>query len=70
MAREKYRRGGTKGSKASELPRDEGKHFVPGVLGRGGVKKVDARTGYTKGETRFGPGGRGRVISIPKAKGG
>ena len=65
-AREKHRRKGTKGSGASELPRDEGKHAVPGFLGRGKVKVGD----YTKGETRFGPGGRGRVISIPKGSGG
>lgn len=70
MSRAKYRRGGTKGSGASELPRDEGKHAVPGVLGRGGVRKVDGRVGYTKGETRFGPGGKGRPLAIPKAKGG
>jgi hypothetical protein len=44
--------------------------MVPGVLGRGGVRKVDARTGYTKGEMRLGPGGRGRNLMIPKASGG
>lgn len=63
-ARDKYKRKGMKGGK-SELPRDPGKHEVPGFLGRNKVRTVDGRTGYCKGETRFGTGGKGRKISLP-----
>lgn len=62
-ARSKYGRGGTKGGGKSELPRDPGKHQVPGFLGRESVKTTQGRTGYE--ETRKGPGGRGRAIPLP-----
>lgn len=65
MAREKYRRRGTKGGGRSELPRDPGKRGIPGFLGREKVKTVQGRVGYTQGETKFGPGGKGRKISLP-----
>ena len=43
----------------------DGKRKVPGFLGRTSVKTVDARKGYTEGENKFGPGGKGRAISLP-----
>lgn len=53
-----------------ELGRDSGKRRVPGLLGRSNIKTVDARKGYTEGENRFGPGGRGRAISLPTKSAG
>jgi hypothetical protein len=54
------------GGGGSELAKDEGKHFVPGFLGREASKgKVSqGRTGYTE-EKRLGPAGRGRKITLP-----
>lgn len=49
----------------SELPRDAGKHQVPGFLGREKVKTTQGRTGYTE-EKKLGPGGKGTKISLPK----
>lgn len=62
-ARSKMRRGGTKGG--GELATDPGNKRVPGFLGRSKVKTVDARKGYTEGENKFGPAGRGRKIKMP-----
>lgn len=63
-ARAVYSRKANKGG-GGELGKDPGKRRVPGFLGRSGIKTVDARKGYTEGENRFGPGGRGRAISLP-----
>jgi hypothetical protein len=64
-ARMTYSRKGNKGGGASELPKDDGKHFVPGFLGRtSGVPTAQGRTGYTE-EKRLGPGGKGRKITLP-----
>lgn len=63
-ARKKHYRSGTKGSAKSKLPCDPGGHHVPGMLGREKVKTTQGRTGYTE-EKRLGPGGRGRVITLP-----
>jgi hypothetical protein len=40
----------------------------PGVLGRTKIKEVEGRTGYTDGETRFGPPKGAKDINLPKAK--
>jgi hypothetical protein len=61
---------GGKGGGKSELPRDAGKRSIPGFLGREKVRTVEARTGYCKGETRFGPGGKGRVIPMKTGSSG
>lgn len=61
---------GNKKGGASELPRDPGKRSIPGFLGREKVRTVEARTGYCKGETRFGPGGKGRVIPMKTGSSG
>ena len=55
---------GGKGGGKSELPRDAGKRSIPGFLGRNKVRMAQARTGYLDGETRFGTGGKGRVIPM------
>lgn len=60
-----YRKG-MKGSKKSELGRDPGKRHVPGFLGRSSVKRAQGRTGYTEGEMKLGPGGKGRKIGLSK----
>lgn len=65
-ARMKMTRGGMKGGTGrSEMPRDPGKHAVPGFLGREKVRTAQGRTGYTE-EKRLGPGGNGRSIPLPK----
>lgn len=63
-ARAKYRRGGTKGGGKSEMPKDPGKHQVPGFLGREKVRTAQGRTGYTE-EKKLGSGGKGRSIPLP-----
>lgn len=55
---------GGKSGGASELPRDPGKRSIPGFLGRNKVRVAQARTGYCDGETRFGPGDKGRKIPM------
>lgn len=55
---------GSKKGGASELPRDAGKRSIPGFLGREKVRTAAARTGYCDGETKFGPGGKGRNIPM------
>jgi len=57
-------RKGNKAGGASELPKDAGKHFVPGFLSRTSVPTAQGRTGYTE-EKRLGPGGKGRKITLP-----
>lgn len=52
-------------SGGGELGKDAGKRRIPGFLGRSSIKTVDARKGYTEGENKFGPGGKGRAISLP-----
>lgn len=53
-----------------ELGKDAGKRRIPGFLGRSSIKTVDARKGYTEGENKFGPGGKGRSISLPTKSSG
>lgn len=67
-ARDVYKRKPSKGG--GELGKDSGKRRVPGFLGRSTINTVDARKGYTEGENRFGPGGRGRAISLPTKSSG
>ncbi len=64
-ARDVFARGASKAGGKSELPKDPGKHFVPGFLGRSKLRTEQGRVGYTKNETRFGPGGGGRQMTLP-----
>ena len=61
---------GNKKGGDSELPRDAGKRSIPGFLGREKVRTAEARTGYCKGETRFGTGGKGRSIPMKTGSSG
>ena len=63
-ARSTFSRKANKGG-GGELGKDAGKRRVPGFLGRSTINTVDARKGYTEGENKFGPGGRGRAIKLP-----
>lgn len=49
------------------LPKD--KPQKPGFLGRSSIRTVEGRTGYTEGETRFGPGNKGTKIPLPSGNG-
>lgn len=65
-AKSVYKRSGSKaGGGKSKLPRDPGCHHVPGFLGRSKVGSFPARTGYAAHASKLGPGGRGRVITLP-----
>ena len=68
-ARGVYGRKAKKGG-GGELGKDSGKRRVPGFLGRSSIPTVDARKGYTEGENKFGPGGKGRPISLPTKSAG
>ena len=57
-------------AKGGELGKDPGKRRIPGFLGRESIPTVDARKGYTEGENKFGPGGKGRPISLPTKSAG
>ena len=64
-ARGVYGRAPYKSKGKGELPKDPGKHQVPGFLGRSKLRTAQGRLGYTQNETRFGPGKGGRKITLP-----
>ena len=68
-ARDTYKRKASK-AEGGELGKDPGKRRVPGFLGTSSIPTVDARKGYTEGENKFGPGGKGRPITLPTKSAG
>lgn len=68
-ARDTYSRKASK-SGGGELGKDSGKRRIPGFLGRESIPTVDARKGYTENENKFGPGGKGRPITLPTKSAG